>query len=76
LRSQAAAHPELAEDIRTEANYFAAHKERMRYPTFRKQGVFVGPGVIEVWVLTAKLRICMSSMKRCRREVMESSFAK
>lgn len=44
---QAASRPELAEDIRTEANYFEANQERMRYPKFRKQGLFVGSGVIE-----------------------------
>ena len=47
LRSQAASRPELAEDLRTEANYFEDNKERMRYPKFRKQGLFVGSGVIE-----------------------------
>jgi hypothetical protein len=34
-------------DIRTEANYFEDNKERMRYPRFRKQGLFVGSGAIE-----------------------------
>jgi hypothetical protein len=47
LRSQAASRPELAEDLRTEANYFEDNKERMRYPKFRKLGFFVGSGVIE-----------------------------
>jgi hypothetical protein len=36
LRSLAASHPELAEDIRAEANYFEDNQERMRYPKFRK----------------------------------------
>ena len=36
-----------SEDIFTEANYFENNKERMRYPKSRKQGLFVGSGVIE-----------------------------
>jgi len=61
LRSQAAAHP-LAEDIRTEANYFEAHKERIRYPKFRKQGLFVGSGVIEAGCKTVLGRLKRSGM--------------
>ena len=33
--------------LRTEANYFERNAERMRYPKFRSQGLFVGSGVIE-----------------------------
>jgi hypothetical protein len=62
LRSQAASHPELAEDIRTEANYFEANKERMRYPKFRKQGLFVGSGVIEAGCKTVLGRLKQSGM--------------
>jgi hypothetical protein len=38
---------ELLEKIRTEANYFDKNIERMRYPKFRAQHLFVGSGVIE-----------------------------
>jgi hypothetical protein len=62
LRSQAASHPELAEDLRTEANYFEDHKERMRYPKFRKQGLFVGSGVIEAGCKTVLGRLKRSGM--------------
>jgi hypothetical protein len=62
LRAQAAAHPELAEDIRTEANYFEANKERMRYPRFRNQGLFVGSGVIEAGCKTVLGRLKQSGM--------------
>jgi hypothetical protein len=62
LRSQAASRPELAEDIRTEANYFEANKERMRYPKFRKQGLFVGSGVIEAGCKTVLGRLKQSGM--------------
>lgn len=40
-------HPELAEQIRIEADYFERNAERMRYPKFRRQHLFVGSGVIE-----------------------------
>ena len=39
--------PEVAEKIRTEAEYFQTNAERMRYPKFRGQHLFVGSGVIE-----------------------------
>jgi hypothetical protein len=38
---------DLANKIRTEAEYFATNASRMRYPKFRKQHLFVGSGVIE-----------------------------
>ena len=38
---------ELAEKLRTEAEYFQTNTERMRYPKFREQHLFVGSGVIE-----------------------------
>jgi hypothetical protein len=40
-------HPELLEKIRIEADYFNNNKERMRYPKFRSQHLFIGSGVIE-----------------------------
>ena len=33
--------------LRLEADYFERNRERMRYPRFRKQGLFIGSGVIE-----------------------------
>lgn len=62
LRSQAASHPALAEDLRTAANYFQDNKERMRYPKFRKQGLFVGSGVIEAGCKTVLGRLKRSGM--------------
>ena len=47
LRTLASAHPALAEKIRSEADYFQTNTERMRYPKFRKQHLFIGSGVIE-----------------------------
>lgn len=38
---------ELADKIRIEAGYFENNRERMRYPKFRGQHLFVGTGVIE-----------------------------
>ena len=39
--------PEVAEKIRIEADYFRRNADRMRYPKFRAQHLFVGSGVIE-----------------------------
>jgi hypothetical protein len=47
LRSIDSSNPELAEKIRIEADYFEKNTERMRYPQFRAQHLFVGSGVIE-----------------------------
>jgi len=47
LRSIVSTNPELADKIRTEADYFERNTERMRYPQFRSQHLFVGSGVIE-----------------------------
>jgi hypothetical protein len=42
-------HPlkKLPRRARTEAEYFERNAERMRYPKFRRQHLFVGSGVIE-----------------------------
>ena len=47
LRAIECADPDLAEKIRTEADYFESNAERMRYPKFRALHLFVGSGVIE-----------------------------
>ena len=47
LRSIESTNADVLEKIRTEADYFARNAERMRYPPFRKQHLFVGSGVIE-----------------------------
>ena len=47
LRSIDTTNPEVAHKIRTEADYFERNAERMRYPWFRRQHLFVGSGVIE-----------------------------
>jgi len=38
---------ELARLLHNEAEYFERNAERMRYPQFRAQGLFVGSGVVE-----------------------------
>ncbi|MFI5098868.1 MAG: ISKra4 family transposase [Candidatus Acidiferrales bacterium] len=60
LRSLASLHPEVAEKIRTEADYFERNMERMRYPKFRRQHLFVGSGVIEAGCKT----VIASRLKR------------
>ncbi len=47
LRALKSTNAEVAEKIRTEADYFKRNAERMRYPKFRRQHLFVGSGVIE-----------------------------
>lgn len=47
LRSLSPPHPQAAEGVRREADYFATNAERMRYPAFRRQHLFVGSGVVE-----------------------------
>jgi len=47
LRNLHPAYAELAKAIRNEAEYFERNAERMRYPAFRQQGLFVGSGVVE-----------------------------
>jgi len=47
LRSIHSTNPEVREKIRTESDYFERNAERMRYPEFRRQHLFVGSGVIE-----------------------------
>jgi hypothetical protein len=47
LRSIDSQNPEVADKIRTEAEYFERNAARMRYPAFRRQHLFVGSGVIE-----------------------------
>lgn len=62
LHSVAASHPELAQEIRAEANYFEGNMQRLRYPKFRKQGLFVGSGVIEAGCKTVLGRLKRSGM--------------
>ena len=47
LRALAPANAELADKIRLCADYFETNAQRMRYPEFRRQHLFVGSGVIE-----------------------------
>jgi hypothetical protein len=47
LRSTESINAEVLEKIRTEADYFQRNAERMRYPKFRRQHLFIGSGVIE-----------------------------
>ena len=62
LRSLESSHPGLAEILQREANYFEGNKDRMRYPKFRKQGFFVGSGVIEAGCKTIIGRLKQSGM--------------
>jgi len=61
LRSIDSPSPELAEKIRTEADYFERNAKRMRYPEFRRQHLFVGSGVIEAGCKTVIGSRCKQS---------------
>jgi hypothetical protein len=61
IRSIDSSNPELAEAIRTTANYFETHAHRMRYPEFRRQHLFVGSGVIEAGCKTVIGSRCKQS---------------
>jgi hypothetical protein len=60
LRSIESDNPELIEKICVEADYFERNAERMRYPKFRRQHLFVGSGVIEAGCKT----VIASRLKR------------
>ena len=60
LRAIKSAAPDLAEKIRNEADYFERNAERMRYPKFRRQHLFVGSGAIEAGCKT----VIASCLKR------------
>jgi hypothetical protein len=47
LRSIESTDTDVLEKLRTKADYFERNAERMRYPKFRRQHLFVGSGVIE-----------------------------
>jgi hypothetical protein len=47
LRKLHPANAELIKIVINEADYFERNAERMRYPAFRAQGLFVGSGVVE-----------------------------
>ena len=47
LRSTESTNSEVLKKLRTEADYFERNAERMRYPKFRRQHLFIGSGVIE-----------------------------
>ena len=47
LRAIDSTDADVLDKLRTEADYFETHTDRMRYPKFREQHLFVGSGVIE-----------------------------
>lgn len=51
---------DLAHPLRLEADYFERNRQRMRYGEFRRQGLFVGSGVIEAGCRT----VIASRLKR------------
>lgn len=63
LRAFPASNDELRKAINTEADYYEKNAHRMQYPEFRRQGLFVGSGVIEAGCKTViGSRLKMSGM--------------
>jgi hypothetical protein len=60
LRRLRPSHTKVQEAVRTAADYFHTNAERMRYADFRKQGLFVGSGVVEAGCKT----ICGQRLKQ------------
>ena len=60
LRATRSRNPEMTDKLRTEADYFPRDAERMRYPKFRRQHLFVGSGVIKAGCKT----VVASRLKR------------
>ncbi len=60
LRDLRPASAERAKIVGNEAEYFQRNAERMRYPVFRAQGLFVGSGVVEAGCKT----VIASRLKR------------
>jgi hypothetical protein len=59
LRDLHPANADLIKVVINEAEYFERNAERMRYPAFRAQGLFVGSGVVEAGcktVIAARLK--------------------
>ena len=59
LRESQPATEELAKTVNNESEYFERNAERMRYPAFRAQALFVGSGVVEAgckMVIGARLK--------------------
>jgi hypothetical protein len=61
IRSVETSNAEVAEKIRMEAEYFEKNAERMRYPQFRRQHLFVGTGVVEAGCKTVIGARCKQS---------------
>jgi hypothetical protein len=72
LRAINSPNPELADKIRIEAGYFENNTERMRYPKFRSQHLFVGTGVIEAGCKAPIGSRCkQSGMRHARKRVLD-----
>ncbi len=72
LRSINSTNLEVLEKIRTEADYFETNADRMRYPKFRRQHLFVGSGVIEAGCRTViRSRLKQSGMRHARKRVLD-----
>jgi len=61
------------EKLRTEADYFDNNKERMCYPKFRAQHLFIGSGVIEAGSKTIILACISHTLSAATRDKAAST---
>ncbi len=66
LLTQAKIHPQAADVLKTEANYFLKHQRRMQYMAFREEGWVIGSGMVESGIKQYKTRFCGPGMRWSR----------
>lgn len=66
LLLEAQKQPQIADALRTEANYFLKHQRRMQYMAFREAGWVIGSGMVESGIKQYKTRFCGPGMRWSR----------
>ena len=77
LRDSSPATEDLARIVANEALYFERNAERMRYPAFRQQDLFVGSGVVEAGCKPSSPRALRTPAcsGRCAEPIRSSPYA-
>jgi hypothetical protein len=66
LLAEAQKRPQIADALRTEANYFLKHQRRMQYMAFREEGWVIGSGMVESGIKQYKNRFSGPGMRWSR----------
>jgi len=69
LREAAENHPQVADELLTQAGYFDKNKRRMRYLDLREEGYVIGSGMVESGCKRFKARFCGSGMRWSREGI-------